>query len=82
MAQRAGMSTRNFARVFRRDVKLTPAGFVDAARIDAARRMLADTKFPLQRIARTCGWSLPTYCSLGEHVDCLLRSCLNVLDAS
>ena len=50
------MSTRNFARVFRRDVKLTPAGFVDAARIDAARRMLADTKFPLQRIARTCGF--------------------------
>ena len=30
LAQRAGMSTRNFARVFRRDVKLTPAGFVDA----------------------------------------------------
>jgi Helix-turn-helix domain len=42
--------------VFRRDVKLTPAGFVDAARIDAARRMLADTKFPLQRIARACGF--------------------------
>jgi transcriptional regulator GlxA family with amidase domain len=56
LAQRAGMSTRNFARVFRRDVKLTPAGFVDAARIDSARRMLADTKFPLQRIARACGF--------------------------
>ncbi len=56
LAQRAGMSTRNFARVFRRDVKLTPAGFVDAARIDAARRMLADTKLPLQRIARACGF--------------------------
>jgi len=50
------MSTRNFARVFRRDVKLTPAGFVDAARIDAARRMLADTTTPLQRIARACGF--------------------------
>src|SRR3984957_15398933 len=56
LARRAGMSTRNFARVFRRDVKLTPAGFVDAARIDAARRMLADTKLPLQRIARACGF--------------------------
>jgi transcriptional regulator GlxA family with amidase domain len=56
LACRAGMSTRNFSRVFRRDVKLTPAGFVDAARIDAARRMLADTKMPLQRIARACGF--------------------------
>jgi transcriptional regulator GlxA family with amidase domain len=56
LAHRAGMSTRNFSRVFRRDIKLTPAGFVDAARIDAARRMLADTKMPLQRIARACGF--------------------------
>jgi transcriptional regulator GlxA family with amidase domain len=56
LAHRAGMSTRNFARVFRRDVKLTPAAFVDAARIDAARRMLADTKSSLQRIARDCGF--------------------------
>jgi AraC-like DNA-binding protein len=56
LARRAGMSTRNFSRVFRRDVKLTPAAFVDAARIDAARRMLTDTKTPLQRIARACGF--------------------------
>jgi len=56
LAHFAGMSTRNFARVFRRDVKLTPAAFVDAARIDAARRMLADTKWSLQRIAGACGF--------------------------
>lgn len=56
LAHRAGMSTRNFSRVFHREVKLTPAGFVDAARIDAARRMLADTKTPMQRIARACGF--------------------------
>jgi len=56
MALRAGMSTRNFSRVFRRELKYTPAAFVDAARIDAARRMLADTKTPLQRVARACGF--------------------------
>jgi AraC-like DNA-binding protein len=56
LALRAGMSTRNFSRVFRRDLKYTPAAFVDAARIDAARRMLADTKTPLQRVARACGF--------------------------
>jgi Helix-turn-helix domain len=50
------MSTRNFARVFRQDVKFTPAGFVKTARIDAARRMLADTKTPVQRVARACGF--------------------------
>jgi transcriptional regulator GlxA family with amidase domain len=56
LALRAGMSTRNFSRVFRRELKYTPAAFVDAARIDAARRMLADTKTPLQRVARACGF--------------------------
>lgn len=56
LALRAGMSTRNFARVFRREVKFTPAAFVDAARTDAARRMLAETKTPLQRVARACGF--------------------------
>jgi transcriptional regulator GlxA family with amidase domain len=56
LAERAGMSTRNFARVFRQDVKFTPAGFVKTARIDAARRMLADTKTPVQRVARACGF--------------------------
>src|SRR5258708_13410742 len=56
LALRAGMSTRNFSRVFRRELKYTPAAFVDAARIDAARRMLADTKTPFQRVARACGF--------------------------
>jgi transcriptional regulator GlxA family with amidase domain len=56
LALRAGMSTRNFSRVFRRELKYTPAAFVDAARIDAARRMLADTRTPLQRVARACGF--------------------------
>src|SRR5260370_21390401 len=56
LALRAGMSTRNFSRVFRRELKYTPAAFVDAARIDAARRMLADTKTPPQRVARACGF--------------------------
>lgn len=56
LALRAGMSTRNFSRVFRRELKYTPAAFVDAARIDAARRMLSDTRTSLQRVARACGF--------------------------
>src|SRR5258708_34962728 len=50
------MSPRISWRVFGGELKSTPAAFVDAARIDAASRMLADTKTPLQRVARACGF--------------------------
>ncbi|HLK82125.1 MAG TPA: helix-turn-helix domain-containing protein [Xanthobacteraceae bacterium] len=56
LALRAGMSLRNFARVFRREIEMTPAEFVEAARLDAARRMLVDTAKPLQTIASICGF--------------------------
>jgi transcriptional regulator GlxA family with amidase domain len=56
LALHAGMSTRNFARVFRREMNMTPAEFVEAARLDAARRMLVDTSTPLQRVAHICGF--------------------------
>jgi transcriptional regulator GlxA family with amidase domain len=56
LAKHAGMSTRNFARVFRQEMNMTPAEFVDAARLDAARRFLEDTAKPLQQIASQCGF--------------------------
>lgn len=56
LASKIGMSTRNFARVFRRELGITPADFAAAARTDAARRMLEDTTQPLQRIAVLCGF--------------------------
>jgi transcriptional regulator GlxA family with amidase domain len=56
LAKQAGMSTRNFARVFRQEMGITPAEFVDAARLDAARRLLEDTAKPLQSIASVCGF--------------------------
>jgi transcriptional regulator GlxA family with amidase domain len=56
IAHEIGMSPRNFARVFRREVAMTPADFIAAARVDAARRLLEDTSQPLQRIASTCGF--------------------------
>ena len=60
LAAVVGMSTRNFSRIFRREVNLTPAEFVEAARLDAARRMLQDTSAPLQRIAHACGFGSVT----------------------
>ncbi len=57
LAERANMSTRNFSRMLFRDIGETPADFVEAARLDAARRLLEDSAMPLQRIADHCGFA-------------------------
>jgi transcriptional regulator GlxA family with amidase domain len=57
LAGRANMSARNFSRVFLRDIGVTPADFVEAARLDLARRLLQDSPMPLQRIADRCGFT-------------------------
>ncbi|WP_229209917.1 DJ-1/PfpI family protein [Duganella sp. Root1480D1] len=43
LAAQAGMSVRNFSRAFKSETGETPADFVEAARLDAARRLLATT---------------------------------------
>ena len=37
LAERMAMSSRNFARIFRDEVGLTPAKFIEKVRVDAAR---------------------------------------------
>jgi transcriptional regulator GlxA family with amidase domain len=59
LAARAGMSLRNFTRVFQEEARMTPGDFVEMARVDAARRLLEDTDKPLQRIASSCGFANP-----------------------
>jgi transcriptional regulator GlxA family with amidase domain len=56
LARRAGMSTRNFARAFRRDLSLTPAVYVERARVEAARRRLETSEAGLAEIARDTGF--------------------------
>jgi len=56
LAARAAMSPRNFARVFRRETRLTPAKFVERARLDAARRCLEDGGLGLEEVAARCGF--------------------------
>lgn len=56
LAARAVMSPRHFARVFRRDTGVTPARFVERARVEAARRALEDTNQSVDAIATTCGF--------------------------
>jgi transcriptional regulator GlxA family with amidase domain len=56
LAQRAGMTERSFARVFRSQTGVTPAHFVEATRVDTARRLLEETDLPLQRVASVSGF--------------------------
>jgi transcriptional regulator GlxA family with amidase domain len=56
LARFAAMSERNFARVFARDTRVTPAEFVERARVDAARVLLESSPEPLKTIAHRCGF--------------------------
>jgi transcriptional regulator GlxA family with amidase domain len=57
MAQRAAMSSRNFARVFARELGSTPAHYVEQVRVEAARTQLASTDDSIEQIASRCGFS-------------------------
>ena len=57
LAARARMSERNFARVFRAESGMTPAQFVEKARIDAARRLIEGKELPLKRLAADIGYA-------------------------
>ena len=51
------MSPRNFARVFSREVGITPGRFVERARAQEARRQLEETQHTVEKIAARCGFS-------------------------
>lgn len=56
LAEEAGMSPRNFARMYRAKTGATPAKAIEAMRTEAARQLLEQTKQPVTRIAETCGF--------------------------
>ncbi|WP_085580994.1 MULTISPECIES: GlxA family transcriptional regulator [unclassified Pseudomonas] len=56
LAKAANMSARTFSRVFAREAQVTPAEFVERARVDAARVMLESTALPLKTVAYRCGF--------------------------
>jgi transcriptional regulator GlxA family with amidase domain len=56
LAQRVAMSPRNFARVFTREMKTTPAKFVERLRVEAARRRLEESQNSMDTIAAECGF--------------------------
>ena len=50
-------ATRQLARIFKTELGMTPAAYVEAARVEAARQQLEATDAPLARVAATCGFN-------------------------
>jgi transcriptional regulator GlxA family with amidase domain len=55
LAARATMSSRTFARTFRRETGTTPAAYVEESRVEAARRLLETTDLTVTAIAHQVG---------------------------
>jgi transcriptional regulator GlxA family with amidase domain len=56
LARRMAMSPRNFARIFTRELAVTPARYVERARVEAARQWLEDSRASLDEVAAACGF--------------------------
>lgn len=59
LADRAGMSPRNFARVFVSEVGVPPGRYVEESRLERARNILEQTDTPIAQVARRCGYRSP-----------------------
>ncbi len=59
LARRAGMSERTFARAFRDETGTTPAAYVEALRVEAARALLETTDLTVAAVARDVGLRSP-----------------------
>ncbi|MFD5702232.1 GlxA family transcriptional regulator [Streptomyces lasiicapitis] len=55
LAARMCLSERHFARVFKQETGASPAAYVEAARVEVARRLLETTDVPLDRVAAGAG---------------------------
>jgi transcriptional regulator GlxA family with amidase domain len=56
MARQAGMSERSFSRHYVEATGLTPARAVERLRVEAARRLLLESRLPVKRISQRCGF--------------------------
>jgi transcriptional regulator GlxA family with amidase domain len=56
LARQAGMSERSFSRHYSEATGLTPARAVERLRVEAARRLLSESRLPVKRISQRCGF--------------------------
>ena len=57
LARRMDLSARHFARLFRSEVGITPANWVEEARVSAARRLLEQGHEAPKQVAVRCGFA-------------------------
>ena len=55
LADQAGMSERSFSRHYAEATGQTPARAIERLRVEAAQRLLSETRLPVKRIAQRCG---------------------------
>jgi transcriptional regulator GlxA family with amidase domain len=73
LADQAGMSERSFSRHYADATGQTPARTVERLRVEAARRLLSETRLPVKRISQRCGFG---------SEETMRRSFLRVLAAT
>jgi transcriptional regulator GlxA family with amidase domain len=56
LSDRTHMSPRNFARAFKREIGITPAAYVERARVERAQQLLQSPAAGLQEVALRCGY--------------------------
>jgi len=56
LADQVGMSERSFSRHYAARTGQTPARAVERLRVEAARRLLSETRLPVKRISQRCGF--------------------------
>ncbi len=57
IARALGLSPRRLEQLFRQTLGLTPAAYALTLRLQAARRMITDTRHPLAEVALRCGFT-------------------------
>ncbi|MGM7646588.1 GlxA family transcriptional regulator [Nocardia sp. JW2] len=73
LAEQAHVSERQLTRIFRTELGMTPAAYIEAARVEVARQRLETSDETLQRIAAGCGFNT---------VDTLARAFRRRLDTT
>jgi transcriptional regulator GlxA family with amidase domain len=56
LARQAGMSERSFSRHYADATGMTPGRAVEQLRVEAARRLLLESRLPVKRISQHCGF--------------------------
>lgn len=57
LAEQMHVSDRQLARIFKTELGMTPAAYLEAARVEAARQQLEATDASLEQVAETCGFN-------------------------